>query len=90
MSKKEFSVDGKLMVMEELEYLIRRSFEKESDYIPKLDIGLSGYSRAVFEIMCDVSGLASFKKQCEDCYYATPQGELTHCQDCIKDFLGND
>ncbi len=85
--KKEFSVDGKLMVLEELEYLMKRIFEKESDYIPKLDIGLSGYSRAIFEITEDISILAFFKKRCNLCHDHTPQGVLAGCQDCVKDFL---
>ncbi len=86
---KEFSVDGKLMVLEELEHLIKRAITDE-DYIPKLDIGLSGYSRAIFEIIEDVSVLAFFKKRCNLCHDHTPQGVLTGCQGCVKDFLGND
>ena len=88
--KKEFSVDGKQMVLEELEYLIRRCFDGETNYISKLDIGLSGYSRAIFEITEDVSILAFFKKRCNLCHDHTPQGALTGCQECVKDFLGND
>ena len=87
--KKEFSVDGKIMILEELKYLINRVITNE-EYIPLLDVGLSGYSRAVLEIIEDVSVLAFFKKRCNLCYDYTPQGALTGCQDCVKDFLGND
>lgn len=89
MLKKEFSVDGKMIVLEELEYLIKRALNNEN-YIPLLDVGLSGYSRAIFEIAENVRKFSEIQKKCDGCYYHSPQGTLTQCQKCIKDFLGND
>ena len=85
---KEVNIDGKIIILEELKYLITRAITDE-EYIPILDIGLSGYSMAILEIMEDVSILAFFKKRCNLCHDHTPQGVLTGCQECVRDFLNN-